>query len=99
MPHPIDRCLFDTMGELLKEMILQRLKSHMFGENSLSENQFGFRKGKSTVPVEAIQAVVDIATKARRRTGKLKEFYALISIDIRCPSGAAERTTRVECHV
>ena len=34
-------------------------------------------------PVDAIQAVVDIATKARRGTGKRKGFCALISIDIR----------------
>ena len=53
----------------------------MVRENGLSENQLGFRKGRSTV--DAIQAVVDIATKARRGTGKRKGFCALISIDIR----------------
>ena len=74
-------CLLDTMEKLLEEMILQRLQGHMAHENGLSENQFGFRKGRSTV--DAIQAVVDIATKARRGTGKRKGFCALISIDIR----------------
>ena len=58
-------CLLDTMGKLLKEMILQRLQGHMVRENGLSENQFGFRKGRSSV--DAIQAVVDIATKAGKR--------------------------------
>ena len=53
----------------------------MVGENGLQENQFGFRKGRSTV--DAIWAVVDIATKARRGTGKRKGSCALISIDIR----------------
>ena len=62
-------------------MTLQRLQGHMVGESCLSENQFDFRKGRSTV--DAIQAVVDIATKARRGTGKRKGFCALISIDIR----------------
>ena len=52
------------MGKLLEEMILQRLQGHMVGENSLSENQFGFWKGWSTV--DAIQAVFDIATNARK---------------------------------
>ena len=52
----------------------------MVCENGLSENQFGFRKGRSTV--DAIQAVVVIATKARRGTGKREGFCALISIDI-----------------
>ena len=74
-------CLLDTMGKLLEQMILQRLQGHMVRENGLSENQFGFRKGRSTV--DAIQAVVDIATKARRGTGKRKGFCALISIYIR----------------
>ena len=53
--------LLDTMGKLLEEMILQRLQGHMVRENGLSENQFGFRKGRSTV--DAIQAVVVIALK------------------------------------
>ena len=42
-------CLLDTMGKLLEEMILQRLQGHMVGENGLSEIQFGFPKGRSTV--------------------------------------------------
>ena len=52
-------CLLDTMGKLLEEMILQRIQGHMVSEDGLSENQFGFRKGRSTV--HAIQAVVEIA--------------------------------------
>ena len=47
----------------------------MVSENGLSGNQFGFRKGRSTV--DAIQAVVEIATKARRETGKQKGLCAL----------------------
>ena len=56
-------------------------QGHMVGENGLLENQFGFRKGRSIV--DAIQEVVDIATKARRGTGKRKGFCALIGIDRR----------------
>ena len=57
------------MGQLL-EKIFYKDYSHMVGENGLSENH-------------AIQAVVDIATKARRGTGNRKGFCALISIDLR----------------
>ena len=57
-------CLLDTMGKLLEAFILQRLQALLVGENDLSENQFGFRKGRSTV--DAIQAVVNIATNARK---------------------------------
>ena len=74
-------CLLDTMGKLLEELILQRLQALLVGENGLSDNQFGFRKGRSTV--DAIQAVVNIATNTRKGTGKSKGFCALISIDIR----------------
>ena len=54
------------MGKLLEEMILQRLQGDMVSEKGLSDNQFGFRKRRSTV--NAIKAVVDIATKGRRGT-------------------------------
>ena len=57
-------CLLDTVEKLLEEMFLQRLQGHIFGENGLSENQFSFRRNRSTV--DAIQTVVDIATKERR---------------------------------
>ena len=67
------------------------------GENGLSENQFGFRKGKSDV--DAIQAVVDTATKARRGTGKCKGFCALINIDIRNAFNAARWKICIEAMV
>ena len=90
-------CLLDTMEKLLEELILQRLQSLLVGENSLSENQFGFRKGRSTV--DAIQAVIDIATNARRGTGKHKGFSALISIDIRSAFNTARWKICIEAMV
>ena len=53
-----------VLGRLKEELILQRLQTLLVGENGLSENQLGFRKGRSTV--DAIQAVVNIATNARK---------------------------------
>ena len=90
-------CLLDTMGKLLEEMIQQRLQGHMIHENGLSEKQFGLRKGRSTV--DAIQAVVDIDTKARRGTGKSKGFCALLSIDIRNAFNSAGWNTCIEAMV
>ena len=63
-------CLLDTMGNLLQDLILQRPLSHMEGVNNLSENYFGFRKGRSIV--SSMWTVVDIARKARRGIGKRK---------------------------
>ena len=90
-------CLLDTMGKLLAKMVLQRLQGHMVGENGLSENQLGFWKGRSTV--DTIQAVVDIATKARRGTGKRNGFCALISIDIRNAFNTAKWNICIEAMV
>ena len=56
-------CLLDTMRNLLEEWIMQRLQSHMQGENSLSENQFGFRKGRSTVYVNQKYLIVQLHQK------------------------------------
>ena len=61
-------CLLDTMGKLLEELILQRLQAHLVGENGLSENQFGFRKGGSTV--NAIQTVVKGVTQDEELTNR-----------------------------
>ena len=90
-------CLLDTMGKLLKELILQRLRALLVGENGLSESQFGFRKGRSTV--DAIRAVVNIATNARKETGKRKVFCALISIDIRNAFNTARWNICIEAMV
>ena len=90
-------CLLDTMGKLLEKLILQRLQTLLVGENGLSGNQFGFRKGRSTV--DAIQAMVDTATKARRGTGKRTGFCALISIDIHNAFNAARWKICIEAMV
>ena len=58
------KCLLETMKKLIEWLILQKFQSHMVSENNLSKNQFGYRKGRSKV--DAIQAVVDIATKTKR---------------------------------
>ena len=75
-------CLFDTKGKLLEQLILQRLQALLVGENGLLDNQFGFRKSRSTV--DAIQPVVNIATNARKGTDRRNIFHPLLA-------GAASR--------
>ena len=57
----------------------------------------GYRKGRSTV--DAIQAVVYIATNARKGTGKRKGFCALIGIDIRNAFNTASWNICIEAMV
>ena len=75
----------------------RKTHGHIVRENGLSENQCGFRKGRSTV--DAIQAVVDIPTKARRGTGKRKGFCTLIGIDIRNAFNTARWNICIEAMV
>ena len=90
-------CLLNTMEKLLEELILQRLQTLLVGENGLLENHFGFRKGRSTV--DAIQVVVNIATNAKKGTGKCKGFCVLTIIDIRNAFNAARWKICIEAMV
>ena len=71
--------------EFFDECMMQRLALFRKGEKPLEDatsyKPICFQKGRSTV--DAIQAMVDIATKARKGTSKGKGFCALTSIDIR----------------
>ena len=58
----------------------KNLKSYGRREQSVQE-PVGLRRGRSTM--DAIRAVVDIVTKARRGTNKRKGFCTLASIDMR----------------
>lgn len=70
-------CLLDAMGKVLEGLILERLREFVEKECPLSERQYGFRRGKSTI--DAIRDVKNRAWEARR----LGAFCALIGIDIR----------------
>ena len=67
-------CLLDTMGKLLESLILQRLKTHMEGKNGMSDRQYGFRKGRSTI--NAVQELVNRAETAKNF------FYELTSFEV-----------------
>lgn len=86
-------CLLDTAGKILEKIIYGRLLAILEAREALSEFQFGFRKARSTV--DAIRAVVDIATKAiegtRWRWGD-KEYCAVVTLDIRNAFNSASWT-------
>lgn len=85
---PLDRtssyrpiCLLDTMGKVLEGMLLNRLEDHMVGVGGFSGNQFGFRRGLSTV--DAIKETLKMVQEAREQGEERKGFCAMIAIDIR----------------
>ena len=74
-------CLLDTLGKLLERIILNRLTQCTENESGLSEKQFGFRKGLSTV--DAIREVVQSAEKASKQKRRGNRFCAIVTIDVK----------------
>ncbi|KAI8125012.1 Retrovirus-related Pol polyprotein from type-1 retrotransposable element R1 [Lucilia cuprina] len=70
-------CMLDSIGKLFEIVILKRLESEIEKLGGLSNSQYGFRKGRSTV--DAISEVTNIATKAKIT----KQFCAIITLDVR----------------
>lgn len=77
-------CLLDSMGKMLERAIYKRLLDVAEINGALSQNQFGFRKSRSTV--DAIKRVVDTAASAiegkRWRFGT-KEYCAVVTLDVK----------------
>lgn len=72
-------CLIDTAGKLLERVILNRLTIYL--ERGLSDRQFGFRKGRSTV--DAIKAVLEKAKIAVEPKRRGMRFCAVITLDVK----------------
>lgn len=69
-------CLLDVEGKLYEHLLLERLNSELERTGGLSENQFGFRKGRKTL--DAIDKVLNIARQAAEK----RELCVVITLDI-----------------
>lgn len=74
-------CLLDTVGKLLEKVILNRLTKYTESGSGLSEMQFGFRKGRSTV--DAIRTVVDIMETAQKQQRRGNRYCAVVTLDVK----------------
>jgi hypothetical protein len=74
-------CLLDTAGKVLEKIILNRLLRYTEGVNGLSSNQFGFRKGRSTV--DAILSVIKTAEVAIQPKKRGVRYCAVVTLDVR----------------
>lgn len=66
---------------MLEKIILNRMLRFTEGENGLSSNQYGFRKGRSTV--DAILSVTKTAEKALEPKRRGNRFCAVVTLDVR----------------
>ncbi|XP_039969214.1 uncharacterized protein LOC120781147 [Bactrocera tryoni] len=79
-------CMLDTMGKILEQIICAQLELHLEKEDKkgLSDNQYGFRKQRSTT--DAIKKLTGIANKAIEGTRWLygtKEYCAVVTFDVK----------------
>ncbi|CAB0039758.1 unnamed protein product [Trichogramma brassicae] len=77
-------CMLDTMGKILEKIICDRLEAFTERPGGLSERQYGFRKGRSTI--DAIEDVISTARNAvagRRWFRGTKKYCAVVTLDVR----------------
>lgn len=74
-------CLLDTVGKLLERVVLNRLTKYTESESGLSELQFGFRKGRSTV--DAIRTVVHAMQTAQKQQRRGNRYCAVVTLDVK----------------
>lgn len=74
-------CLLSELGKLYERLINARLQEDMERRGGLSDFQFGFRRGKSTV--EAVDRVQQIAKLANSGALQRRDFCLLITVDVK----------------
>ncbi|CAB0040907.1 unnamed protein product [Trichogramma brassicae] len=77
-------CMLDTAGKILERIICDRLEAFTERPGGLSERQYGFRKGRSTI--DAIEDVISTAREAiagKRWYHGTKKYCAVVTLDVR----------------
>lgn len=74
-------CLLDVEGKLFEQLVVARLEAEIERTGGLSDNQFGFRKGRQTI--DAIKKVIRVTERATSYTWKHRKMCAVITLDVR----------------
>lgn len=73
-------CMLDSAGKLLERVILKRLNDHLDATGQRSQNQYGFRRGSSTV--DAIERVLQAAHGAALGATQHRDICVVVSVDV-----------------
>ena len=87
-------CMLGTAGKLFKKLIKSRLHAAVERAGGLSQRQYGFRPGKSTV--NAIQEVVEAVRVAENRNHYSRRMVFLVTLDVRNAFNSARWTDMLE---
>lgn len=74
-------CMLNTMGKLLERLITNRLEKEIESKGGISENQYGFRKGRSTI--DAVTRILNIAESTNRASYGKRRYSVMVSLDIK----------------
>lgn len=74
-------CMLDSVGKLLERLLLTRLNEHLDATGQRSENQYGFRRGRSTE--DAIGRVIEIARGAAQGATQHRDLCVVVSLDVK----------------
>ncbi|CAB0037993.1 unnamed protein product [Trichogramma brassicae] len=84
--------MLDTAGKILERIICDRLEAFTERPGGISERQYGFRKGRSTI--DAIDDVISTAREAiagKRWYCGTKKYCAVVTLDVRNAFNSARR--------
>jgi hypothetical protein len=73
-------CLIDALGKVLEHLIKARLQKEVDERGGLSDNQFGFRQGLSTM--DAVEEVLKVARFSNSGSWGRKEYCGLVALDV-----------------
>lgn len=73
-------CMLDTSSKLFEKHITLRLRNHLAKTGNQSENQYGFRPGRSTLDVMArFQTII---RNAKGRTSAYNKYVGMLTLDV-----------------
>ena len=83
-------CILNIWGKILDKILADRLYYYLESKGVLSERQYGFRKGRSTIDAiyDAVKIIQDIIQR--------KELVGMISLDMSNAFGSIRRKDIIE---
>ncbi|CAB0037031.1 unnamed protein product [Trichogramma brassicae] len=77
-------CMLDTAGKILERIICDRLEATTESPGGLSDHQYGFRKGRSTInAIENVIATAREAIAGKRWSRGTKKYCAVVTLDVK----------------
>ncbi|CAB0042386.1 unnamed protein product, partial [Trichogramma brassicae] len=77
-------CMLDTAGKILERLICDRLEAITESPGGLSDHQYGFQKGRSTInAIESVIATAREAIAGKRWNRGTKKYCTVVTLDVK----------------